>query len=163
VSSLEGLDVNALIALKNAGKAVTECESDDKADAAAIIDIPCEIWIPAARPDVLTKANAGRLKASIVAQGANIPCTPEAEAMLESRGVLILPDFVANAGGVICACTEYHGGNESAAFGAIDEKIRRNTAAMIEESRRAGISTRAAAMQLAGGRIRSAARARRWR
>jgi len=128
----------------------------------AIIDVPCDIWIPAARPDVLTKVNAGRLKARIVAQGANIPCTPEAEAILECRGILILPDFVVNTGGVICAATEYHGGSEHAAFEAIDEKIRRNTSAIIEESRRAGISTRAAVIALATGRVRSAERARRW-
>jgi glutamate dehydrogenase/leucine dehydrogenase len=87
----------------------------------------------------------------------------EAEAILQARGVLILPDFVVNAGGVICAATEYHGGDEAAAFTAIGEKIRKNTALVIEESRRAGVSTRDAAIALATSRVRSAARARRWR
>lgn len=163
LSSTGGLDVSALICLKNAGKPVTDFPRGDKAGMDAIIDIPCDIWIPAARPDVLNKTNAGRLKARIVAQGANIPCTPEAEAILESLGILVLPDFVVNAGGVICAATEYHGGNESAAFSAIDEKIRRNTSMVIGESRRAGISTRAAAIALATSRVRNAERARRWR
>jgi glutamate dehydrogenase (NAD(P)+) len=113
LASPSGLDVSALISLKNTGKPVTDLPCGDKAGTEAIIDIPCDIWIPAARPDVLNKENAGRLKARIVAQGANIPCTPEAEAILESRGILVLPDFVVNAGGVICAATEYHGGNES--------------------------------------------------
>lgn len=163
VSSPDGLDVEALIRLKDAGKSVTEFQKGVKADLEAIIDIPCDIWIPAARPDVLTQANAARLKARMVAQGANIPCTPEAEAILESRGILVLPDFVVNAGGVICAAAEYHGGNESSAFAAIEEKIRRNTAATIGESRRSAISTRAAAMGMAAGRVRNAQRARRWR
>lgn len=163
LSSAGGLDVNALISLKKSGKPVTDSPCGEKADTDAIIDVPCDIWIPAARPDVLSKANAGRLKARIVAQGANIPCTPEAEAILESRGILILPDFVVNAGGVICAATEYHGGSESAAFGAIDDKIRKNTSMVIEESRRAGISTRSAAIALATSRVRNAERARRWR
>ena len=66
-------------------------------------------------------------KTRLVAQGANIPCTAEAEAMLHARGMLVLPDFIANAGGVICAATEYHGGTEAAAFAAIAEKIGRNT------------------------------------
>jgi glutamate dehydrogenase (NAD(P)+) len=54
--------------------------------------------------------------------------------MLEARGVLILPDFVVNAGGVICAATEYHGGSESTVFALIEDRIRRNTAAVIEQS-----------------------------
>jgi glutamate dehydrogenase (NAD(P)+) len=162
LSSPDGLDVSALISLKNTGKPVTDFPRGDKAGTEAIIDIPCDIWIPAARPDVLNKGNAGRLKARIVAQGANIPCTPEAEAILESRGILVLPDFVVNAGGVICAATEYHGGNESSAFAAIDEKIRTNTLAVIQESRRSGISTRAAAIALAMTRVRNAERVRRW-
>jgi len=93
----------------------------------------------------------------------NIPCTPEAEAILTARGVLVLPDFVVNAGGVICAATEYHGGIESTVFAIIEDKIRRNTASVIEESLRKSISTRAAAEALAIERIRRAARARRWR
>jgi glutamate dehydrogenase/leucine dehydrogenase len=163
VSSPDGLDVGALVSFKNAGESVTDCPCGEKAGAEAIIDVPCDIWIPAARPDVLNKGNAGRLKARIVAQGANIPCTPEAEAILESRGILVLPDFVVNAGGVICAATEYHGGNESSAFAAIDEKIRTNTLAVIQDSRRSGISTRAAAIALAMTRVRNAKRVRRWR
>jgi glutamate dehydrogenase/leucine dehydrogenase len=163
LSSPEGFDVNALIRLKDAGRPVTEFGNGETAGPEAIIDIPCDIWIPAARPDVLNQANANRLKARIVAEGANIPCTLEAEAMLESRGILVLPDFVVNAGGVICAATEYHGGNERAAFAAIDEKIRRNTSMMMEESRRAGISMRTAAMGMAAARVRNAQGARRWR
>lgn len=163
VSSPEGLDVSGLVSLKNTGKSVTDFPHGEKAGTEAIIDIPCDIWIPAARPDVLNKENAGRLKARIVAQGANIPCTLEAEAILEAHGVLLLPDFVVNAGGVICAATEYRGGSESAALLIIEDKIRRNTASVIEESRRTRVSTRAAAIALAIARIRNAERVRRWR
>jgi glutamate dehydrogenase/leucine dehydrogenase len=163
VSRPDGLDIAALISLKEAGKSVTELPYGDKGTLEAIIDIPCDIWIPAARPDVLHTDNAGRLKARIVAEGANIPCTPEAEAMLEARGVLILPDFVVNAGGVICAATEYHGGSETMAFVAIDEKIRRNTTSLIEKSRRDSVSMREAAIGLATESIRNAQRTRRWR
>jgi glutamate dehydrogenase (NAD(P)+) len=163
LSSSQGLDVAALIAAKEAGRAVTEFPQGVKGGVDAIIDVPCEIWIPAARPDVLNRDNVDRLKARIVAQGANIPCTAEAEAALEARGVLILPDFVVNAGGVICAVAEYHGGSESSAFASIEEKIRRNTTQVIEESRRAGTSTRQAATSLALTRVHNAERARRWR
>ena len=163
VSSAKGLDISALIALKDSRRSVIELPCGEKGGPEAIIDIPCDIWIPAARPDVLTRKNVDRLKARIVAQGANIPCTAEAEAILESRGIVVLPDFVVNAGGVICAATEYHGGSESTVFGIIEDKIRRNTTAIIEQSRSAGVSMRTAAIALAAARIRNAARTRRWR
>jgi glutamate dehydrogenase (NAD(P)+) len=157
-----GLDVAALISLKEAGKSVIDFTNGTKAGVDAIIDVPCDIWVPAARPDVLTRDNVDRLQARMVAQGANIPCTPEAEASLQSRGILVLPDFIANAGGVICAAVEYHGGSESTAFATIEEKIRRNTVLVIEKSRCSGVSTRDAAVALATERIRGAERARRW-
>ncbi|MGA2883203.1 MAG: Glu/Leu/Phe/Val dehydrogenase [Bryobacteraceae bacterium] len=163
VSCSAGLDIAGLIALKEAGRSLTDFPHGTKAGTDAIIDVPCDIWIPAARPDVLRKDNAGRLKAKIVAEGANIPCTTEAEAILEARGVLILPDFVVNAGGVICAATEFHGGIETTAFLYIEEKIRRNTALLINKARGEGISMREAAMGLATERIWNAQRTRRWK
>jgi glutamate dehydrogenase (NAD(P)+) len=157
------LDVAALISWKDSGKSVLEFPQGQKTGADGILDVPCEIWVPAARPDVVTRENASRLQTRIVAQGANIPCTSEAESLLEARGILILPDFLVNAGGVVCAAAEYHGGNEGSAFASIEEKLRRNTALVIEQSRRARTSMREAAVALAMGRIRNAQQARRWR
>ncbi|MGC2203613.1 MAG: Glu/Leu/Phe/Val dehydrogenase, partial [Stellaceae bacterium] len=119
-----GLDVPALIALKEEGRALSDYPRGHKLAADAVIDIPCEIWIPAARPDVIHAGNVARLQTRIVAEGANIPCTVEAEQVLAERGVLVLPDFIANAGGVICAAIEYRGGTEAAALALIEEKIR---------------------------------------
>ena len=77
----------------------------------------CDIWIPAARPDVIHMDNVGRLNARLVVEGANIPITQEAEeAELHQRHVLVIPDFIANAGGVICASVEYHGGTQAMAW-----------------------------------------------
>jgi len=157
-----GLEVAALTALKDAGQPLSAHPRGRKLPADAIIDVDCEIWIPAARPDVIHAGNVGRLRAKLMAQGANIPCTPEAEQALAARGVLVLPDFIANAGGVICAATELHGGTESGAFAAIDEKIRANTRAVLDDVRRAKVPPRRAANALAERRVRSAMRLRRW-
>lgn len=157
-----GLDVAALIALKAEGRALRDHPHGRKLAGDAIIEIPCDIWIPAARPDVLRADNVARLNAKLVAQGANIPCTADAEATLAARGVLVLPDFIANAGGVICAATEYHGGTEAAAFAAIDEKIRANTRAVLDRVAASGELPRAAAEHLARTRVESAMRTRRW-
>jgi len=101
-----GLDVARLIALKDSGKAVSDSEEGRRLERDAILDVECDIWIPAARPDVVREDNVGRLKARLVLQGANIPFTPGAEQALHERGVLVIPDFIANAGGVICAALE---------------------------------------------------------
>ena len=127
-----------------------------------MIDIPCEIWIPAARPDVIHAGNVARLQTRLVAEGANIPCTAEAEEALAARGVLVLPDFIANAGGVICGAVEYRGGTERAALAVIDEKIRANTGAVLDEARRTGALPRSAALSLATEQVRRAMQTRRW-
>lgn len=91
-----GLDVSDLIRHKLAGGQLADYPTGKKESLDAIIDVACGIWIPAARPDVLHAGNAARLQAKLVAQGANIPATAEAEAALHARGVLVLPDFIAN-------------------------------------------------------------------
>jgi glutamate dehydrogenase (NAD(P)+) len=78
------------------------------------------------------------------------------------RGVLVLPDFIANAGGVICAAVEYRGGTETTALALIEEKIRANTGAMLEEVRCTGALPRTAELSLATDRVRRAMRTRRW-
>ena len=158
-----GLDIGAVIALKEAGRPLREYDKGSKLAVDAIIDVDCDIWIPAARPDVLRADNVARLRAKLVPQGANIPCTLDAEQALHERGVLVVPDFIANAGGVICASIEYRGGTQSAAFAYIDERIRANTRAVLEESRRSKTLPRAAALALAERRVRAAMATRRWR
>ena len=157
-----GLDIQALIALKGAGRPLREHHCGSKLSVDAIIDVDCDIWIPAARPDVLRADNVSRLRARLMPQGANIPCTPEAEQALHERGVLVVPDFIANAGGVICASMEYRGGTQRAAFEYIDERIRANTSAVLRESQRDKIFPRAAAIKLAERRVRTAMQMRRW-
>ncbi|HXZ01832.1 MAG TPA: Glu/Leu/Phe/Val dehydrogenase [Stellaceae bacterium] len=158
----DGLDVAALIELKAAGGSLRDHPRGRKLEREAVIDVPCDIWIPAARPDVIDAANVDRLRARLVAQGANIPCTAEAERALAAAGVLAIPDFIGNAGGVICAATEYQGGTQALAFAAIDEKIRANMRLVMDEIERSKVLPRAAAVALAERRIRAAMRTRRW-
>ena len=101
-----GIDVAQLIDLKNTGHSVCDYPTGEKLDRDAVIDVACDIWIPAARPDVVREDNVERLRTKLVLQGANIPLTPGAEKALHDRGVLVIPDFIANAGGVICAAMD---------------------------------------------------------
>ncbi len=82
-------------------------------DREAILDVECDVWIPAARPDVGREDNVHRLKTKLVRPGANIAFTVGAERTLHDRGVLVVPDFIANAGGVIGAAMEYRGATQA--------------------------------------------------
>ncbi len=157
-----GLDIAALIALKDSGKGLADHPSGRKLERDAVVGIDCDIWIPAARPDVIRADNVDQVKARLVVQGANIPVTAEAEAALHARGVLSIPDFIANAGGVICGAVEYRGGSRRQAFETIEEKVRENTRAVLETSRDGQIASREAALALARKRIEAAMRLRRW-
>jgi glutamate dehydrogenase (NAD(P)+) len=152
----EGLDAAALMAIKGEGGKVADLDCGQAIDRDDIIDIECDIWIPAARPDVINMDNVHRLKTKILAQGANIPASREAEECLEDRGCLILPDFIANAGGVICGAVEYQGSGEYQAMSLISDKISANTRSMLERARTQGISSRQAAEEMALHRLQRA-------
>jgi len=157
-----GIDVAELMRIKAAGKKVDDYPRGKKLDRDAVIEIECDIWIPAARPDVIHEGNAGRLKTKLVLEGANIPFTPGAERFLHEKGVVCVPDFIANAGGVICAAAEYRGASQSDALAIIEEKLRTNTEAVLERATAAGKPPREAAMALATERVQAAMKLRRW-
>ena len=130
-----------------------------------VLGLDCEILLPAAQPDVVTAVNAGKVSARVVLEGAHIPLTREAEAELAGRGVLCVPDVVANAGGVICAAAEYRGAGHVEAFAEIEEKIRDTTAELLDRTRRRTpaprLNLRAAAEQMAQERLDKALALRR--
>ncbi len=158
----EGLDLSALIDLKNRGKSVADLKGAITGDSGAVMVADCDILVPAARPDVISKANAGDIRARLVVQGANIPATQEAEEILHARNILVVPDFIANAGGVITAAFEYRGSTESQALAAVVEKIRRNTGEVLTAARDSGDMPRTVAMRMAGDRVRRAMKLRRF-
>ena len=148
-----GFDVDKLIDFKRQGQPVRDFPDGTAATDADLVAVECEIWVPAARPDVFTTDNAADVQAKVVAQGANIPATAEAETIFHERGILVLPDFIANAGGVICGAVEYGGGTEREAFDVIEEKIRANTREVLRVAADRGIEPRTAALDLARSRV----------
>ena len=158
----KGIDVAALNALKQAGKSVLDYDDATQLGRDAVIDIACDIWVPAARPDVVNEHNVQRLQTKLVMQGANIPFTAGAERYLHEHGVLCVPDFIANAGGVICAAMEYAGASEASAFDTIAEKLRDNTEQVLAQATRQGKPPREAATELATARVKRAMGYRRW-
>ena len=162
VHDAEGLDVDAIAKHVEGGGRIADYEGGERLHREAIISVDCDILVPAARPDVIRADNQATVKAKLIVQGANIGVTEKAEAMLHRRGVLCIPDFISNAGGVICGAVEYAGGSEGQVFSIIEEKIRRNTAEVLERMKHERILPREAAVQMARERLAEAMMFRRF-
>jgi glutamate dehydrogenase/leucine dehydrogenase len=157
----DGLDVEALIAAKERQGSVTAYEGGTKISNEALFEVPCDILVPAARPDCIHEGNVDQIQARLILQGANIPATLEAESRLHERGVLVVPDFIANAGGVICAAVEYGRGSEASALAQVRDKIAHNTRQVLDAVEAEGFLPREAANRLARQRVESAMELRR--
>ncbi len=102
-----GLDVPALLAHVARTGSVGDFKGAEVLAKDAFWDVPCDILIPAALEQQITHVNAGRIQAKMVIEGANGPTTPEADDILQERGVLVVPDVIANAGGVTVSYFEW--------------------------------------------------------
>jgi len=121
-----------------------------------IFELPVDILIPAAIADVITKDNVDRVDTKIIVEAANIPIRHDIEKILHQRGILVVPDFVANAGGVISSYVEYINGTPEKMFKLVEEKIEKNTKMVLDQSKKEKINPRDAAMEIAQERVRKA-------
>jgi glutamate dehydrogenase (NAD(P)+) len=102
-----GLDVPALLAYAAHNRKGVAGFPGGKPLTTSIIEVDCDILVPAALENQITSDNAGRVKAKIVAEGANGPTTPDADKLLEGRGIHVIPDILCNAGGVTVSYFEW--------------------------------------------------------
>ncbi len=105
-----GLDVEKLIAGKNAGRRVADMAVELGANVITpdeLLAVEADLLVPAALEDMITKDNAGAIKAKVLLELANGPVTPDADKVLEQNGVIVLPDILANAGGVTVSYFEW--------------------------------------------------------
>jgi glutamate dehydrogenase (NAD(P)+) len=107
VHNPNGIDVPAAVAYKHENGTLAGLPNAEEVTNSEIVELPCDIFAPCALEQVVTEENADRVKASIICEGANGPVTPSADAILEDRGVLVLPDVLANAGGVVVSYFEW--------------------------------------------------------
>jgi glutamate dehydrogenase (NAD(P)+) len=157
----DGLDLTALIEAKGSGSVADFTDGKPMARD-DLIFVDCDILVPAAQPNVINEGNVAGVRARTVLQGANLPVTLGAESALARRGVLSVPDVVANAGGVICAAVEYRRGNRTQAFAEIAERIAASTTGMLDRmTHGAGTLPRDAALAMAQARLTAAAAYRR--
>lgn len=115
--------------------------------------LPVDILIPASVTDVINDSNKQRIKAKIIVEAGNIPMQESIEEELHQKGIMIVPDFVANAGGVISSYAEYRGYNPKRMFETVERKITQLTQAILRKSLKSGVSPRLVALALAQKRV----------
>ena len=102
-----GLDPALLSRFRSEGGRLVDYTDGDSVTNAEILELPCDILVPAALENQITAGNASLVQARVIVEGANGPTTPEADAILQDKGVLLVPDILANAGGVVVSYFEW--------------------------------------------------------
>jgi glutamate dehydrogenase (NAD(P)+) len=107
IANPDGIDPRAVLQHVQKTGGVPGFPAAEPIDSKALLELPCDILVPAAIEGQITRQNASRVKAKLIVEGANGPTTPDADEILNDRGVLIVPDILANAGGVIVSYFEW--------------------------------------------------------
>jgi glutamate dehydrogenase len=164
----QGLDIQDVMAYKQVHRNVTGYPKAEPISNADLLELPVDILIPAALENVITADNAGNIRARIVGEGANGPTTPEADQILFEKGVLVVPDILANSGGVTVSYFEWVQNqtrlywSEAEVFRRLEEMMRAAIEAMHQMHERYGVSHRRAAYLVAVDRVAQAMRVRGW-
>jgi glutamate dehydrogenase (NAD(P)+) len=128
----------------------------------AILEQPCDVLIPAAVDSVIHERNAERIKALLIAEGANGPTTPEADSILRDRGVTVIPDILCNAGGVVVSYFEwvqglqYYFWKESEIISRLQEIMARSFARVWQTAQKSGVDLRTGALMEGVSRVADA-------
>jgi len=146
-----GLDAQRLFALREecGDEAVVRYPQGELLPKGALYLLPADVLIPGSRTHTITADVARTIAARLVVPAANVPLTQEADAILYQRGVTVVPDFVANAGGVLLAVVATMGGGEKDAFAVTEQRIVANTERALQEARAREVSPIQAATAIA--------------
>ena len=161
VYSEKGLRYAKLMEVKERTGSVTNYPGAQTMPGNEIISLPVDVLVTAAIPDLILADNASEVQAKIIVEGSNIPMTADVEEDFHNRGVLVVPDFVANAGGVISSFVEYTGGTPAKMFKLVEEKIKKNTKLVLEQAKKENVSPRKAGMDIAQERVIQAMKKRK--
>ncbi|HEY3315540.1 MAG TPA: Glu/Leu/Phe/Val dehydrogenase [Bacillota bacterium] len=168
VKNPSGLDIPALLAHVKKTGYVAGFPWGAPVSNEELLETECEILIPAAVQDVINDRNAARVEAKVVIEAANAPVTPDGERILLARGVGVVPDVLANSGGVIVCHFERQQGLTDSYWdlSTVRERLRTTITRAYREvqgrSREAGITMREAAWSIALGRVAKAVELRGW-
>ncbi len=158
----DGLDIPALITFTRACGSVAGFPDTDPIEPKDLITLPVDVLIPASTGRIISRSNAGLIRAEVVIEGANAPCTPAADQVLAQRGITLLPDVLCNAGGVIISYFEWVQGrneffwSEDEVNSKLEDVIVRAFRNVQREVQDKGLTYRMAAWTLGVGRVAKA-------
>ncbi|MDR6504837.1 Glu/Leu/Phe/Val dehydrogenase dimerization domain-containing protein [Arthrobacter oryzae] len=162
-----GLDIPKVVELRAATGDACVRHYGAVLPAEAALHVDADVLIPAAREDTIDDVVAASTNAKLIVEGANLPTSPTSRRILHQRGITVVPDFIANAGGIVAAAHSMAARyspfvvDPEHIFTMISAKLRANTGAVLDESRRAGITPHEAAYGLAEQRVVEAMKLRR--
>ena len=154
----DGLNFEKLLDVKTETGSVINYRPGKVLNNKELFGLPVDILVPAALPDVINPDNVKSVKAKLLVEAANLPVHPQIENTLEKRGIFVVPDILANSGGVISSYAEYRGYNPKRMLEMVQRKIRQNTVKVIETALDNDIPLREASMNIAKERIHKASK-----
>ncbi|MEZ5238964.1 MAG: Glu/Leu/Phe/Val dehydrogenase [Microthrixaceae bacterium] len=162
VHSAEGLDLDRLGAHVDEGGVLAEFDGAEHISNAELLESQCDVLLPAALGRVITSSNAGRIRAPLILEGANGPVDPDADGALAERGVTIIPDVLANSGGVLVSFFEWVQNMQHLAWdletvrSRAEKRLVSTTREVVERAGSSGCSLRDAGYEIAVQRVKEA-------
>jgi len=153
-----GLDYDKLAEVNSSTGTIYKYEGAKKMYDKDLFTLPVDILITAAIPNVITSDNVEKIQVKLIVEGSNIPAKSSIEKRLHENKVLVIPDFVANAGGVISSWVEFKGGTKEEMFEQVKKKIEKNTELVLKKSEEENEYPRHAAREIALDRIKKQCR-----
>jgi glutamate dehydrogenase (NAD(P)+) len=166
VYNSNGIDVSRALRYTQEHGRLTNLPETEAVSNADLLELPCDILIPAATEGQLTGRNASRIRPRLIIEAANGPTTPEADAIFNDRGITVIPDILANAGGVTVSYFEWVQDlqrffwAEQQINSELERIMRRSYQATYDKSQNVGVSMRMGAYLLAVTRVAEATAAR---
>jgi glutamate dehydrogenase (NAD(P)+) len=127
ITNPHGLDIPAVMRWVSENQYLEGYPGAEPVDGEVMLELECDVLVPAAREEQITDLNADRLKCRMVVEGANGPTTPAADRILGSRGITVVPDILANAGGVIVSYFEWVQSHQKYSWEAMEVRERLRT------------------------------------
>ena len=158
----KGLDPRKVLQAKQKGSSVLDYKEGERISNEELITMPCDVLVPAALENVITLKNAKKVRVKIIAEGANGPTVPEADEILQGNGVFVIPDILANAGGVTVSYFEWVQNiqgffwSEEDVNRKLGEIMTRSFKEVLKMTRDHKVTPRLAAYMLAVGRVAEA-------
>jgi glutamate dehydrogenase (NAD(P)+) len=162
----DGIDAEKLVRHLSEGGRMVEFEGADEISPDELLDVDCDVFIPAALGGMIHESNADRLRCRLLLEGANSPTTPKADEILAEKGVIVIPDVMANAGGVVVSYFEWVQNlqhfrwTEDEVNQRLSDIMRRAYGEVAERAREKSLPLREASYELGIERVAEASRTR---